>query len=92
MSMSVTTEVIAPSLIPKAPGDKVKTDCRDCRRLARVHRAGEVRAIRVPSRAAETLRDLCRARQVALEERRRACQHLASFLLHHHEISRDGTT
>jgi hypothetical protein len=41
-SMGVGCQVIAPSLIPKAPGDKVKTDKRDCRRLARLHRAGEL--------------------------------------------------
>lgn len=40
-SMAVSCEVIAPSLIPRAPGDKVKTDKRDCRRLARLYRAGE---------------------------------------------------
>ncbi len=41
-SMHVCCEVIAPSLIPTAPGDRVKTDRRDCRRLARLHRAGEL--------------------------------------------------
>ena len=91
-SMGVATEVIAPSLIPRAAGDKVKTDRRDCRRLARLHRAGELSAIRVPTRAEEGVRDLCRARQVAVEERRRARQHLSSFLLRHNEIYRDGTT
>ena len=40
--------VIAPSLIPKPLGDKVKTDRRDCRRLARLHQAGKLAAIRVP--------------------------------------------
>ena len=48
-SMGVRCEVIAPSMIPKAPGDKVKTDKRDCRRLARLHRAGELVAVRVPT-------------------------------------------
>jgi transposase len=42
-SMGVRCEVIAPSLIPTAPGDRVKTDRRDCRRLARLHRAGDRR-------------------------------------------------
>ncbi len=42
-------QVIAPSLIPKAPGDRIKTDRRDASRLARLHRAGELTAIRVPS-------------------------------------------
>src|SRR4029450_1537452 len=44
----VACQVIAPSLIPRAAGDKVKTDRRDCRRLARLHRAGELVAIRIP--------------------------------------------
>jgi len=61
-SMRVGCEVIAPSLIPKAPGDRVKTDKRDCRRLARLHRAGELVAIRIPSIEEEAVRDLCRAR------------------------------
>src|SRR6266487_6679920 len=46
----------------KAPGDKVKTDKRDCRRLARLHRAGELVAIRIPTVQEEAVRDLCRAR------------------------------
>ena len=92
VQMDVPTEVIAPSLIPRAPGDKVKTDRRDCRRLARLHRAGELTAIRVPTRAEEGVRDRCRARQVAVEKRRRARQHLSAFLLRHNEIYRDGTT
>ena len=60
--MHVRCEVIAPSLIPKAPGDRVKTDRRDCRRLARLHRAGELVAIGIPTVAEEAVRDLCRAR------------------------------
>jgi transposase len=60
--MGVSCAVIAPTLIPTAPGDRVKTDKRDCRRLARLHRAGELVAIRVPSMAEEAVRDLCRAR------------------------------
>jgi transposase len=47
--MGVSCQVIAPSLIPRAPGDKVKTDKCDCRRLARLHRAGELVAIRIPT-------------------------------------------
>ena len=66
--MGVRCEVIAPSLIPKAPGDKVKTDRRDCRRLARLHRAGELVAIRIPTVAEEAVRDLCRARADMVED------------------------
>jgi len=47
--MGIGCEVIAPSLIPTAPGDRIKTDTRDCRRLARLHRAGELVAIRIPT-------------------------------------------
>jgi len=52
-SMGVACDVVAPSLVPRSPGDRVKTDRRDCRRLARLHRAGELTAIRVPTEAEE---------------------------------------
>lgn len=91
-SIGVVTDVVAPSLIPRVPGDHVKTDRRDCRRLARLHRAGELTPIRVPTRSEEGVRDLCRARQVAAGERRRARQRLSSFLLRHNEVFRDGVT
>ena len=70
--LEVRCEVIAPALIPKAPGDRIKTDRRDCRRLARLHRAGELTAIRVPTVAEEAVRDLCRARADMLADRSRA--------------------
>ncbi len=63
--------MIAPSPIPRAPGDRVKTDKRDCRRLARLHRAGELTAIRVPTPAEEAVRDLCRARADLVDDRDR---------------------
>lgn len=85
-SMGVCCEVIAPSLIPKAPTDKVKTDRRDARRLARLHRAGELTSIRVPTVAEEGVRDLCRARSDVVEDRRRARQRLGAFLLRHNRI------
>ena len=58
----VSCDVIAPSLVPRAAGDKVKTDKRDARRLARLHRAGELTAIHIPTLEQEAVRDLCRAR------------------------------
>ena len=73
-SMGVACEVVAPSLVPRSPGDRVKTDRRDCRRLARLHRAGELTAIRVPTEAEEAVRDLCRARAALVRDRRRARQ------------------
>jgi hypothetical protein len=69
--VGVACEVIAPSLIPTAPGDRVKTDKRDCRRLARMYRAQELVAIRVPTVAEEAVRDLCRARDDMVIDRTR---------------------
>jgi transposase len=73
--------VIAPALIPIAPGDRVKTDKRDCRRLARLHRAGQLVAVRVPTVAEEAVRDLCRARADMVIDRTRARHRLGKFLL-----------
>ncbi len=61
-SLGVHCEVIAPSLIPARPGDRVKTDRRDASRLALLFRAGQLSAVRVPTVAEEAVRDLCRAR------------------------------
>lgn len=58
-------QVVAPSLIPKKPGDKVKTDRRDAVELARLLRSGDLIAVYVPSVEDEAVRDLCRARDAA---------------------------
>jgi transposase len=55
--------VVSPSMVPKSSGDRVKTDRRDSLTLARLHRAGELRAIYVPDDAAEAMRHLVRARR-----------------------------
>jgi len=89
-SMGVACDVVAPSLIPKAPSDRVKTDRRDCRRLARLHRAGELVAIRVPTPAQEAVRDLCRVRADLVQDRTRTRHRLSKFLLRHDRIWRDG--
>jgi transposase len=88
--MGVACQVIAPALIPRAPGDKVKTDRRDCRRLARLHRAGELTAIRIPTEREEAVRDLCRARVDMVTDRHRARRRLLSFLLRHGHVYRQG--
>jgi transposase len=90
-SMGVRCEVIAPSMIPKAPGDKVKTDKRDCRRLARLHRAGELVAIRVPTPLEEAVRDLSRSRGDMVEDLTRARNRLTKFLLRHSRTWRGGS-
>ncbi len=86
--LGVRCEVIAPALIPRAAGDRVKTDTRDARRLARLHRMGELVAIRVPSEAEEGVRDLLRAREDLIGDRRRARQRLSAMLLRHGQVFR----
>ena len=76
-------EVIAPSLIPRRPGDRVKTDRRDCLRLAECSRAGELRAVWVPDPSDEAIRDLARAREDAVNSRTQARNQLKGFLLRH---------
>jgi transposase len=75
--------VVAPSLIPKRAGDRVKTDRRDAASLARLHRAGELAPVWVPDPGHEAMRDLVRARLDAVHALRRARQQLAGFLLRH---------
>jgi transposase len=73
--------VVAPSLIPKRAGDRVKTDRRDAASLAKLHRAGELTAVWVPDAGHEAMRDLVRARLDAVHSLRRARQQLCGFLL-----------
>jgi len=74
-------EVVAPSSIPRRSGDRVKTDRRDAIMLARLARAGELSAVRVPDAADEAVRDLVRARDDAVRERRNARHRLKALLL-----------
>jgi transposase len=78
--------VVAPSLVPKKPGDRVKTNRRDATMLARLHRAGELTAVWVPDAAHEAMRDLVRARATAARGLTKARQHLTGFLLRHGKI------
>jgi transposase len=75
--------VVAPSLIPRKPGERVKTDRRDALMLARLHKAGVLTSVWVPDEAHEAMRDLVRARAASLHALRRARQHLSGFLLRH---------
>ena len=89
-SLRVSCEVIAPSLIPTAPGDRVKTDKRDARRLAVLHEAGLLTAIRVPTPREEAVRDLCRVRADLVGDLTQAKNRLFAFLLRHGRVWRDG--
>jgi len=73
--------VIAPSLIPRRPGERVKTNRRDAVKLARLFRAGELTEIWTPDEAHEAIRDLVRAREAAVKDRTRKRQEIRSFLL-----------
>jgi transposase len=90
-SLGVRCDVIAPALIPRRPGQRVKTDRIDARNLARLHRAGELTTIRIPTAEEEALRDLVRAREHLNDDRRRAQQRVKSFLLRHGRRFPGGT-
>ena len=81
--LGVECAVLAPSLTPSRAGDRLKTDRRDARKLARLLRAGELTAIYVPEPTDEAIRDLCRARSDAVDDRRRSRHRLKAFLLRH---------
>ena len=84
--------VVAPSLIPVKPGDRVKTDRRDSESLARLHRAGELTAVWVPGPEQEAVRDLTRAREDTKALERQAKQRLSAFLLRHGRLCAAGKT
>ena len=75
--------IVAPSKIPRKPGDRVKTDRRDADQLARLYRAGELTAIYVPDARDEAVRDLLRGRYQISRQQHRARQQLKMFLLRH---------
>lgn len=80
-TLGVRCEVVAPSLVPVKPGDRVKTDRRDALKLARSYRAGDLTPVWVPDAAHEALRDLVRAREAAKKDQLRARHRLGKFLL-----------
>lgn len=82
-AMSIECAVVAPSLIPQRPGDRVKTDRRDATKLARLFRAGELTPIVVPDEAQEAVRDLLRARDDLRKDRVAARHRMTKFLLRH---------
>jgi transposase len=76
-------QVVAPSLIPKKAGERIKTDRRDALKLARLLRAGELTAVWVPDAEQEAMRDLTRARDDMKRQERKARQQLNAFVLRH---------
>ncbi len=78
--LGVSCEVIAPSMIPRAPGDRVKTDRRDARKLATLYQAGVLEAVRVPSPEEETVRALVRLRDELTRDMTRAKNRVLKYL------------
>ena len=76
-------QVVAPSLIPKKAGERIKTDRRDALKLARLLRAGELTAVWVPDGEQEAMRDLTRARDDMKSQERKARQQLNAYVLRH---------
>jgi transposase len=79
----IECSVVAPSLVPRMPGDKVKTDRRDAVKLARFLRSGDLTEIHVPDEETEAIRDLERARDDAKRAEKVARHQLGKFLLRH---------
>ena len=76
-------QVVAPSRIPKTPGERIKTDRRDALKLARLLRSGDLKRVWVPDRDQEMMRDLSRARDDMKGQERKARQQLNAFVLRH---------
>jgi len=79
--LDIDCEVIAPSLIPRKPGDRVKTDRRDAEKLAQSYQNGELTPVWVPTPEHEALRDLVRQRGAAKADESRAKHRLVKHLL-----------
>ena len=75
--------VVAPSMIPRRSGDRIKTDRRDAINLVRLFRSGELTSIYIPTPEDEAIRDLIRCRDDMRRFERKARQRLLSFLLRH---------
>lgn len=73
--------VVAPSLVPVRPGEHIKTDRRDARKLAKFLKAGMLTEVRPPNEAEESVRELCRCREAALKDLNRTRHRLSKFLL-----------
>src|SRR5665213_1626880 len=89
---SATHMVVAPSLIPRKPGDRVKTNRRDTMALAKLLRVGELTSVWAPDETHEAIRDLVRARAAAVETVRVHRQQVSGFMLKHGRIFPRKTT
>ena len=86
----IRCRVIAPSLIPRKAGERVKTDRRDAKKLAEYLSAGLLTEVQPPSLEDEARRELCRARSTAKDDQKKAKQRLSKFLLRQGRVFRGG--
>ena len=90
----IESRIISPGKMPRKPGERIKTDRRDARNLAKLLRSGEADAIYIPTAEDEAARDYLRARDDIKRELKRAKQQLLTFFLRHefhYEINRYWT-
>lgn len=83
LRLKLDVVVMCPSKTERKPNERIKTDKRDARKIAKLFRNGDITEVRVPPALDESVRDLCRARTDASDELSRAKQRLSSFLLRH---------
>jgi len=83
VALGVGCEVVAPSRIPRAPGERIKTDRRDAMKLAKLLRAGELQGVWVPDEECEAMRDFTRCRSDFKSQELKARQQLNAFVLRH---------
>ena len=83
-------EIVAPSLIPRRPGERRKHDRKDAEELARLYRAGELVTIRVPSEREERVRDLVRCRGTFQREILKSRHYILKFLARRGLVYREG--
>lgn len=83
LALGQDCQVVAPSLIPKKPGERIKTDRRDASKLAQALRSGDLTAVWVPDEEQEAMRDLTRARDDLKAQERKARQQLNAYVLRH---------
>ena len=81
--LGIPCQVVAPSLVPRKPGERIKTDRRDARKLAEYLAGGHLTPVHPPTPAQEAARDLSRAREDVKQDRMRCRHRLTKFLLRH---------
>lgn len=82
--------VIAPSLVPRKPGERVKTDRRDAKKLLKMHRAGLLTEVHAPDEQQEAARELTRLRETAKDNLKRVRHQLLKLLTRHGYVYRNG--